>query len=601
MLRSHTCGELTQAAVGQTVRLIGWVDSCRDHGGITFVDLRDREGLTQLVLNPQTHASTIPNLKSESVIEVTGTVATRAAGTANSKIKTGEIEVKVDTVKVHNIAKTPPFPLDDQGSEGVNEDLRLTYRYLDLRRRKMHNCLKTRHLAAVATREYLDNEGFYEIETPTFFKSTPEGAREFLVPSRFNPGQFYALTQSPQQFKQMLMVAGMEKYYQLARCYRDENLRADRQLEFTQIDIEMSFIEREDIYRLIEGMLKKIWKKSLGMDIATPFPRLTFKDVMNRFGIDKPDTRYGLELSDVTEFFKPSAFKLFAEIATKGGTIKALNAKGLANVSQGELKGLEETARGMGAKGLAFIKVEGGEWKAPMVKFFSDAEKATLAKTLNMEDGDLILFSAAPDWTKACEILGKVRIDCAQLQQKRGLLAIDPKQFNFLWVVDFPLMSYDEEKGGYVSSHHPFTSPVTEDIPFMKEEPLKVRGQHYDIVLNGFEIGGGSIRIHQPELQKVVFEDVLKIKPEVVASRFGYMLEAFQYGAPPHGGIALGFDRVVALLCGVSSIRDVVAFPKTQKGQCLMTQSPSFVTQKQLEELNIRLSDEVLAKEASKS
>jgi aspartyl-tRNA synthetase len=389
----------------------------------------------------------------------------------------------------------------------------------------------------------------------------------------------------------------MEKYYQLARCYRDENLRADRQLEFTQVDIEMSFIDREDIYALIEGALKTIWKTVKGVELKTPFPRYFFKDVMNRFGIDKPDTRYGLELKDATELFKSSGFKVFADVATKGGTIKVLNAKGLADITQGELKNLEETARGMGAKGLAFIRVEGGEWKSPIVKFFSDTEKAELAKLVDIAEGDLILFSALPDWTKACEILGKVRIDCAQLLVKRGKLTIDPNQYNFLWVVDFPLLSYDEEKGGYFSSHHPFTAPVEEDIPLLKSDPLKVRGKHYDIVLNGFEIGGGSIRIHQPELQKQIFEEVIKIKPEVVKERFGYMLEAFKYGAPPHGGIALGFDRVVAILAGATSIRDVVAFPKTQKGQCLMTSSPTFVTQKQLEDLNIRLSEEVLSQQ----
>lgn len=594
MLRSHTCGQLTNAAVGTTVRLIGWINSCRDHGGITFVDLRDREGLTQLVFDPKKHEAVLSQLKPESVIEITGEVTPRAPGTENPKIKTGGIEIRVETVKVHNVAQTPPFPLDDDG-EKVNEDLRLTYRYLDLRRAKLHEAMKIRHLAAQAARGYLNNEGFYEIETPTMFKSTPEGAREFLIPSRFNPGQFYALTQSPQQFKQMLMVAGMEKYYQLARCYRDENLRADRQLEFTQVDIEMSFIEREDIYRLIEGMLKSIWKATKDIEIPTPFPRMGFKDVMNRYGIDKPDTRFGLELKDVTELFKTSGFKVFADIASKGGTIKALNGKGLAEVTQGELKSLEDTAKSMGAKGLAFIRVEGGEWKSPIVKFFSAAEKTALSQALDIQEGDIIFFSAAPDWTKACEILGKVRLDCAQLLVKRGKLTLNPEQYNFLWVIDFPLMAYDEEKGGYFSSHHPFTAPVEEDIPLLKTEPLKVRGQHYDIVLNGFEIGGGSIRIHQPEMQKIVFEDVLKIKPEVVKSRFGYMLEAFKYGAPPHGGIALGFDRVAAILCNASSIRDVVAFPKTQKGQCLMTSSPSFVTDKQLEELNIRLSDEVLA------
>jgi aspartyl-tRNA synthetase len=586
---------LTKAAVGKTVRLIGWVDSCRDHGGITFVDLRDREGLTQLVINPEKFASQIPSLKSESVIEITGEVTPRSAETVNPTLATGEVEVKVASIIIHNVAQTPPFPLSGEASDKVNEDLRLTYRYLDLRREKMHDNMRIRHKAAFAAREFLCSQGFYEIETPTLFKSTPEGAREFLVPSRFNAGQFYALTQSPQQYKQMLMVAGMEKYFQLARCYRDENLRADRQLEFTQIDIEASFIEREDIYALIEGMIKKIWKAAIDVDVQTPFPRVSFTEVMNRYGIDKPDTRYGLELKDVTEIFKSSTFKVFASAATtEGMAIKAINAKSLADLTQGELKGLEETAMSMGAKGLAFIKVEKGEWKSPIVKFFSDAEKAALAKALEMEEGDVVFF-AATEWLKACEILGKVRIDCAQLLAKRGKVTIDPRQFNFLWVIDFPLMTFDEEKGGYVATHHPFTSPVPEDTALLKTDPKKVRGQHYDIVLNGFELGGGSIRIHQPEVQKMVFEDVLKIPADVVKSRFGYMLDAFKFGAPPHGGIALGLDRVVALLCNTPSIRDVIAFPKTQKGQCLMTAAPSFVTDRQLEDLHIRLADEAIA------
>jgi len=454
----------------------------------------------------------------------------------------------------------------------------------------MFNNMKIRHLAARAAREHLNDNGFLEIETPYLFKSTPEGAREFLVPSRVNPGQFYALSQSPQQYKQMLMVSGMEKYYQIARCFRDEDLRADRQLEFTQIDIEASFIDREDIYALIEGMMKRIWREAIGVDIATPFPRLPFKDAMNRYGVDKPDTRYGLEMVDFTDDFKKSGFKVFASVAnSNGGAIKALNAKGLADATQGEMKALEEGAKALGAKGLAFIRVEKGEWKSPILKFLSDAEKAALAKKLDMQEGDIVFF-AADKWEKACAILGRVRIDCAHLLQAKGRLAIPSDKYSFLWVVDFPLMTYDEEQGRFVATHHPFTAPVVEDIPLLDSNPHAVRGQHYDCVLNGWEIGGGSIRIHQPELQKKVFEDVLQIPKDMVESRFGYMLKAFSYGAPPHGGIAFGLDRLAAILTNRPSIRDVTAFPKTQKGQDLMAGSPSEPAAKQLRDLHVAVS-----------
>jgi aspartyl-tRNA synthetase len=451
----------------------------------------------------------------------------------------------------------------------------------------MRRNLEVRHRTTKAVRDYFDALGFIDVETPILFKSTPEGAREYLVPSRIHPGEFYALSQSPQQFKQILMVAGVERYYQMARCFRDEDLRADRQMEFTQIDVEVSFIDREGIYTLFEGMLKKIWKDILDVDLPVPFPRLAFQEAMNRFGVDKPDTRFGLELVDFTEMFKKSAFKVFASAAAGGGAVKALNARGLADLTQSELTSLEEAARSLGAKGLAFIKVEGGEWKSPIVKFFSDAEKAALTQRLGIADGDIIFFAAAP-WEKACAILGRIRLECAALLQKRGKLAIPANQWNFLWVVDFPLMTFDEETKRFVATHHPFTAPVPEDIPLLDAEPQKVRGQHYDVVLNGMEIGGGSIRIHQPALQEKVFKDVLKIPADVVESRFGYLLRAFKYGAPPHGGIAFGFDRLVALLRGTTSIRDVIAFPKTQKAQDLMTQSPAPVTAKQLRDLHIQ-------------
>ncbi|MCP5530296.1 MAG: aspartate--tRNA ligase [Opitutaceae bacterium] len=590
MKRTHHCAQLTKADLGADVALAGWVDSIRDHGGIIFIDLRDRKGITQVKFDPQDDANLgarAAQLKPESVIAITGKVVERPAGTVNASLPTGEVEVNATALEVLNASDTPPFPLDDAGGDKVNEDLRLTYRYLDLRRPKMRKNLRVRHTATKAIRDYFDSQEFIEVETPALFKSTPEGAREYLVPSRIHPGEFYALSQSPQQFKQILMVAGVEKYFQIARCFRDEDLRADRQMEFTQVDVEASFVTREDIYALFEGMLKKVWKDVLNVDIATPFLRLPFHDAMNRFGVDKPDMRFALELQDFTELFKTSAFKVFASTATGGGAIKALNAKGLADVTQGELKALEDAAKSLGAKGLAFIKVEGGEWKSPIVKFFSDAEKAELTAKLNIEDGDIIFFAAA-EWERACTILGRVRLDAAQLLVKRGKLTLRPDDWKFLWVVDFPLMSYDEERGGYAATHHPFTAPVTEDTALLDSDPKAVRGQHYDVVLNGMELGGGSIRIHQPALQKKVFEDVLKIPADVVESRFGYMLKAFTYGAPPHGGIAFGLDRMVALLCGTTSIRDVIAFPKTQKGQDLMAQSPTPVTAKQLKELHIQ-------------
>jgi len=589
MHRTHHCAQITTADLGATVSLLGWVDTIRDQGGIIFLDLRDRKGVTQIQLEPRENATLgeqLKQLKPESVIGITGKVVPRPAGTENPALPTGQVEVNAEALEIHNISETPPFPLDDAGGDKVNEDLRLTYRYLDLRRPKMRKNLLARHRATKSIRDYFDAQEFIEVETPVLFKSTPEGAREYLVPSRIHPGQFYALSQSPQQFKQILMVAGVEKYFQIARCFRDEDLRADRQMEFTQVDVEASFVTREDIYALFEGMLKKLWKDVLGTDIPTPFPRMAFHDAMNRFGVDKPDLRFGLELVDFTELFKTSAFKVFASTATGGGAVKALNGKGLADLTQGELKNLEEIAKSLGAKGLAFIKVEGAEWKSPIVKFFSEAEKAALTERLGITEGDIVFFAAAP-WEKACAILGRLRLEAAALMQKRGKLTIRHDDWKFLWVIDFPLMTHDEAENRYVATHHPFTAPVPEDAAFLDSDPKKVRGQHYDVVLNGMELGGGSIRIHQPALQKKVFEDVLKIPAEVVESRFGYMLKAFTYGAPPHGGIAFGLDRMVALLCGTTSIRDVIAFPKTQKGQDLMAQSPTPVTAKQLKDLHI--------------
>ena len=593
MKRTHHCNELRPAHVGQTVTLCGWVHSRRDLGGLIFIDIRDREGRTQTVFDPSDLPKEIferaASLRSECVVAITGKVRQRPARTNNVKIATGEVEVAVSVLEVLNMADVSPFPVDDpEVASKVNEELRLQYRYLDLRRPEMARNIRLRSQVATATRVFMEEQGFLEVETPILFKSTPEGAREFLVPNRREPGTFYALPQSPQQFKQILMVSGVERYYQLARCFRDEDQRADRQLEFTQIDIEMSFIEREDIYTLIEGLLRRVWKVALGKDIVTPFPRITFEEALNRYGADKPDTRFGMELADFTEEFRSSGFKVFSGAVAAGGVVKALNAKGLAGATQGQIETMTEYARSFGAKGLAYIKVENGEWKSPIVKFFSDAERSVLTKKLAVEEGDLILF-AADQWLTACEILGKIRLYCADVLKGHGKVTVDPNRFDFLWVVDFPLLSFDKEQNRWYSSHHPFTAPVAEDIPFLTSDPKKVRGQHYDIVVNGWELGGGSIRIHQPDVQKTVFEQVLQIPPEETRLRFGYLLEAFRYGAPPHGGIALGFDRLIAILCGTTSIRDVIAFPKTAKGVDLMIDAPAPVTARQLKELYIEV------------
>ncbi|HCU87387.1 MAG TPA: aspartate--tRNA ligase [Verrucomicrobiales bacterium] len=593
MKRTHHCNELRLENAGQEVTLSGWVHSRRDLGGVIFIDVRDREGRTQLVFDPQeTDAALVESagrLRSESVISVSGKVRQRPDETENSKIPTGQVEVVAEVLELHNLAEVLPFQIDDpEAAAKVNEELRLQYRYIDLRRPEMAHNLRLRSKVATATRVFMEEEGFLEVETPTLFKSTPEGAREFVVPSRQSPGEFYALPQSPQQFKQVLMCAGVDKYFQLARCYRDEDLRADRQPEFTQVDIEMSFIDREDIYRVIEGLLKRVWKEALDYDVPTPFPRVPFQEVMNRWGIDKPDTRFEMELVDFTEVFAESEFKVFSGAVKNGGVVKALNAKGFACVTQGQMEAMTDIAKEHGAKGLAFIKVENGEWKSPIVKFFTDAEKAALTEKLNIEEGDLVLF-AAGEWLNSCEILGRIRLYAAGKLVDMEKLSIPNDQFNFLWVVDFPLLAYDREMDRWYSSHHPFTSPVAEDAEFLTSDPKRVRGQHYDVVVNGVELGGGSIRIHQPDLQKTVFEDVLQLTPEITEARFGYMLEAFKFGCPPHGGIALGFDRLIALLCGADSIRDVVAFPKTAKGTCLMTDSPGAVEPRQLRDLHIEV------------
>jgi aspartyl-tRNA synthetase len=585
MKRTHHCNALRETEVGKKVRLIGWIQSIRDHGGLMFLDLRDREGATQVVCDPECEKlkALLPSLKDESVVEILGEVRLRPDDARNERMATGVIEVVAEELIIHNVAETLPFPIHEK-SDKVNEDLRLTYRYLDLRRSKNLARLRLRHLVTRTARHCLDQEDFIEIETPILFKSTPEGAREFLVPSRLNPGSFYALTQSPQQYKQILMVAGVERYYSLARCFRDEDLRADRQPEFTQIDLEMSFIEREDIYELIEGLLSKLWETTLGVHLKLPFRRMSFKEAMDHYGSDKPDTRWDFLIQDVSEVFRDSEFKVFRNCVEEGGVIKAINIKGLADITQGELQHCEDIARSLGAKGLAYVKCERGIWKSPVEKFFSEEERKNLTEILKIEEDDIIFF-AANRWEKACTILGRIRLEAIELLLRRERITRDPVRFDFLWVVDFPLVTYDEEQGRYVATHHPFTAPVSEDVPHLSDHPEQVRGQHYDVVLNGVELGGGSIRIHQPELQRRIFQEVLRIPEAMVESRFGYMIRAFHYGAPPHGGIALGLDRLVAILAGVESIRDVIAFPKTQSGQELMTSSPTPVSDKQLQDV----------------
>jgi aspartyl-tRNA synthetase len=590
MGRRDSCGRLSLADVGRRVHLAGWMQAKRDHGGLGFIDLRDRSGLVQLVIDGAGHPELAPlmELHCESVIALEGILERRPADTVNGNLPTGAVEVRVEAAWIHGAADVLPFPLDDGHADRVGEEMRLTYRYLDLRREKCRRRLIRCHRIRSAVRDYLNGKEFIEVDLPILFKSTPEGAREFLVPSRLHPGEFYALAQSPQQYKQMLMVAGLERYYSLARCFRDEDLRADRQPEFTQVDLEMSFVGREDIHSLVEGLLQAIWQGVLGRELALPLPRLAFRDAMDRFGSDKPDLRFSMELVDLSSALAQSQLQIFADALRGGGVVKAINAKGLARLSQGELATLEEGARAMGARGLAFLRRENGTLHSPIAKFLSQEERDAILAALELEEGDVAFFAAAP-WARACAILGRVRLDCAELLRRRGQLSPAEDDFRLLWVTDFPLLTYDEELGRHVATHHPFTAPVPEDIPLLDRDPEAVRGQHYDLVMNGVELGGGSIRIHSPQLQQKIFEELLKIPPDVVENRFGYLLRAFRYGTPPHGGIALGFDRLVAMLCGTNSIRDVIAFPKTQRGVDLMVQSPAPVSDRQLKELAISL------------
>ena len=589
MFRTQDCNSLRKSDIGRQVTLAGWVNVTRDHGGVIFIDLRDREGLTQIVFRPEENAelaNQAHTLRGEDVIQVSGTVGARLPGTENPKLPTGDIEIIPRELRILNRADPLPFPLD---AEPQNEDLRMTHRYLDLRRPRLARNLRIRHRAAKAARDYLDSQGFIEIETPILSKSTPEGARDFLVPSRIAPGKFYALPQAPQQYKQLLMVAGVEKYFQIAKCFRDEDLRSDRQPEFTQIDIEASFVTPDDIFELTEGMLAAIFKAARNIEIKTPFDRVTYREARDRYGSDKPDRRFAMELVDLGEIFRNSSFKVFRGAVDAGGVVKAINAKGFAGITIGQADELTEIAKLHGAKGLAFIKVEGGEWKSPIVKFFSDAEKTALQSQLNIEEGDCLFF-AADKWEIACEVLGRLRLRIAEMQK----LMPAGEVWDFLWVTDFPLFEWSPDENKWNAMHHPFTRPKAEDMSLFEAKKFsEVRAEAYDVVLNGVEIGGGSMRIYEPELQGKMFE-ALGISPEARESQFGHLLRALRLGAPPHGGIAPGFDRIVMLICGEQSIRDVMAFPKNNRAMDLMTQSPAEVDPKQLRDLGIKLAGKKL-------
>jgi aspartyl-tRNA synthetase len=562
---------------------MGWVQRRRDHGGVIFVDLRDKEGITQVVFNPdhnsEVHAKA-HDIRSEYVLGVRGTVSLRPDGMQNPKLATGEIEVMVDELKVLNDAQTPPFLVED--TVEVSEAVRLKHRHLDLRRPQLQKSIIMRHKVGAVVRQYLNANGFLDIETPVLTASTPEGARDYLVPSRVNPGQFYALPQSPQLFKQLLMISGFERYYQIVRCFRDEDLRAERQPEFTQIDMEMSFVGEEDVMAVAEGLMAAVFKEALDREIPLPFPRMPYGEAMDRYGLDKPDTRFDLELKNVSDIVEGSGFKVFASVVKKGGIVKALNAKGCIGFSRKEIDDLTDFVAVYRAKGLAWIKVKEDGWQSPIAKFFTDDEKAALAGRLDMAPGDLVFFVA--DHPKVTnEALGHLR---NHLGKKLGL--IDESQFNFLWVTEFPMLEYDEGEKRYQALHHPFTAPFESDYDKIESDPLSMRSRAYDLVLNGSEVGGGSIRIHQKEVQDKVFK-ALGISADEAEKKFGFLLKALESGAPPHGGIAFGMDRLMMILCGQPSIRDVIAFPKTQKAACLLTDAPSEVAQAQLDELFLRV------------
>jgi aspartyl-tRNA synthetase len=583
MARTHSCGELRIENLGEEVTLMGWVQHRRDHGGLVFIDLRDRYGLTQVVfsleLEDEAHqkAHTVRN---EYVLGVQGKVSKRPEGTENTSLPTGEIEILVHTIKILNQSKTPVFPVEDQVD--VGEDTRLRWRFLDLRRGNLQKNLILRHRVCRIISNYLDKNRFLEVETPFLTKSTPEGARDYLVPSRVNPGNFYALPQSPQLFKQLLMVSGFDRYFQIVKCFRDEDLRADRQPEFTQVDMELSFIETEELFALIEGMLREIFAEILQVDIPQEFPRMDYAEAIARYGTDKPDTRFGMEFADLSEIVKDCQFRVFTQALEKEGRVKGICAPGCAGYSRKELDDLTGLAQEFGAKGLAWIKVEESGYNSPITKFFSPDTLKEMSKTLEGKPGDLMLF-VADSQEVVTEVLGRLRLE---MGRKLGLIAEDC--YNFLWIINFPLLEYNKNENRLDSLHHPFTSPEEEDLPLLDQEPEKVRAKAYDLVLNGQEIGGGSLRIYRKDIQLKVFQ-ILGIGEEEAREKFGFLLDALEYGAPPHGGIALGLDRLIMILCKVSSIRDVIAFPKTQKAQCVLTNAPSKVNPAQLQELRLRL------------